>query len=71
MDYRGTKFVGLSFFACGSVLIFACSTVAVALWAMEENVTMSPNLQQVVDGVYEGGVGNVVTKIPVDGRVVA
>ncbi|KAF8902859.1 hypothetical protein CPB85DRAFT_1438584 [Mucidula mucida] len=25
--------------------------VPVALWAMEENVTISPNLQQVVDGV--------------------
>ncbi|KAF5348545.1 hypothetical protein D9756_009580 [Leucocoprinus leucothites] len=35
------------------------NTVAVALWAMTPNVTITPNLQLTLDGVYEGGVGNV------------
>jgi len=40
------------------------STVAVALWAMTPNVTITPNLQLVLDAVYDGGVGNVVTTNP-------
>ncbi|KAF9016306.1 glycoside hydrolase family 35 protein [Hymenopellis radicata] len=49
------------------------NTVAIALWAMEENVILSPNLQLVVDGVYEGGVGKISTNNPgwsAAGRVV-
>ncbi|KAH9480337.1 putative beta-galactosidase C [Psilocybe cubensis] len=39
------------------------NTVAVALWAMEPNTGISPNLQLTLDGVYDGGV-NVVTNNP-------
>ena len=40
-------------------LIYLNSTVAVALWAMESNVTISPDLQLTLDSVYDGGVGKV------------
>jgi len=40
------------------------NTVAVALWAMIPEVTISPNLQLTLDSVYDGGVGNVVTDNP-------
>ncbi|KAF8873040.1 hypothetical protein BD779DRAFT_1477252 [Infundibulicybe gibba] len=40
------------------------NTVAVALWAMTPNTLVAPNLQLVVDGVFEGGVGGVVTNSP-------
>ncbi|KAF8877086.1 beta-galactosidase, domain 2-domain-containing protein [Infundibulicybe gibba] len=40
------------------------NTVAVALWAMTPNTPVAPNLQLVVDGVFEGGVGGVVTNNP-------
>ncbi|KAF8877096.1 glycoside hydrolase family 35 protein [Infundibulicybe gibba] len=40
------------------------NTVAVALWAMTPNTPITPNLQLVVDGVFEGGVGGVVTNNP-------
>lgn len=39
------------------------STVAVALWAME-NKPVTPNLQLTIDGVFEGGVGGVTTDNP-------
>ncbi|PPQ64157.1 hypothetical protein CVT24_008792 [Panaeolus cyanescens] len=35
------------------------NTVAVALWSMTPNVPITPNLQLTLDGVYDGGVGNV------------
>lgn len=38
--------------------------MAVALWAMESNVTISPDLQLTLDGVYDGGVGEVKTDNP-------
>jgi len=41
------------------------NTVAVALWAMIPDVTISPDLQLTLDAVYDGGVGNVVTNNPV------
>ncbi|KIM43038.1 glycoside hydrolase family 35 protein [Hebeloma cylindrosporum] len=40
------------------------NTVAVALWAMEPNVTISPIMQLTLDAVYDGGVGNIVTNNP-------
>jgi len=40
------------------------NTVAVALWVMVPNVTVSPNLQLTLDAVYDGGVGKVVTNNP-------
>ncbi|KAF8879099.1 glycoside hydrolase family 35 protein [Gymnopilus junonius] len=40
------------------------NTVAVALWAMTPNVTISPNLELTLDSVYDGGIGNVVTNNP-------
>ncbi|KAL0951714.1 hypothetical protein HGRIS_008390 [Hohenbuehelia grisea] len=40
------------------------NTVAVALWAMEPNVTISPNLQLSLDAVIDGGVGNVKVNNP-------
>jgi hypothetical protein len=45
-------------------LIYFNSTVAVALWAMESDVTISPDLQLTLDGVYDGGVGKVKTDNP-------
>ena len=45
-------------------LIDLKSTVAVALWAMESNVTISPDLHLTVDGVYDGGVREVKTNNP-------
>ena len=42
-----------------------CSTVAVALWAMTPNVTITPDLRLVISGVYEGGVGDVKADNPV------
>jgi len=41
------------------------NTIAVALWAMTPNVTVAPDLRLVLDSVFEGGVGNVVTNNPV------
>jgi hypothetical protein len=35
------------------------STVAIALWTMDPNANVSPSLALTIDGVYEGGVGNV------------
>ncbi|GLB38736.1 putative glycoside hydrolase family 35 protein [Lyophyllum shimeji] len=40
------------------------NTVAVALWAMTPGVPVTPDLQLVIDGVYDGGVGGVVTNNP-------
>ncbi|KAJ3509470.1 hypothetical protein NLJ89_g5205 [Agrocybe chaxingu] len=40
------------------------NTVAVALWAMTPNVTISPNLQLTLDAVYDGGPGNIQTDNP-------
>jgi len=40
------------------------NTVAVALWAMEPNTTISPNLTLEIDGVFEGGVGGILTNNP-------
>ncbi|KAF7977182.1 hypothetical protein HWV62_4417, partial [Athelia sp. TMB] len=40
------------------------NTVAVALWAMEANVTIAPTLALTVDGVVEGGVGGVTSDNP-------
>ncbi|KAF8886209.1 glycoside hydrolase superfamily [Infundibulicybe gibba] len=40
------------------------NTVAVALWAMLPDTPVTPDLQLVLDGVFEGGVGRVVTNNP-------
>ncbi|KAJ8691682.1 hypothetical protein PTI98_011229 [Pleurotus ostreatus] len=40
------------------------NTIAVALWAMESNVPITPDLQLTFDGVVEGGVGNVKVNNP-------
>ncbi|KAF7978651.1 hypothetical protein HWV62_45164 [Athelia sp. TMB] len=40
------------------------STVAVALWAMELNVTVNPTLEVTVDAVLEGGVGGIIPDNP-------
>uniref|UniRef100_A0A0W0G5J3 beta-galactosidase n=1 Tax=Moniliophthora roreri TaxID=221103 RepID=A0A0W0G5J3_MONRR len=40
------------------------NTVAVALWSMETDVEIVPQLRVVVDGVFEGGVGDVQTNNP-------
>ncbi|KAG7440311.1 glycoside hydrolase family 35 protein [Guyanagaster necrorhizus] len=40
------------------------NTVAVALWAMEANTTIAPDLQLSVDAVYKGGPGGIVTNNP-------
>ncbi|KAJ3813869.1 glycoside hydrolase family 35 protein [Lentinula aff. lateritia] len=48
------------------------NTVAVALWAMEPDVTVTPQLQLTLDGVFSGGVGTVSTNNPLwslQGRV--
>ena len=45
-------------------LIYFISTVAVALWALESGVPISPDLQLTLDGVYDGGVGKVTTDNP-------
>lgn len=37
------------------------NTVAITLWVMTTDMTVSPTLQLVLDAVYEGGVGAVVT----------
>jgi len=47
------------------------STVAVALWAMIPDTHIAPDLQLLIDNVYDGGVGGVVTDNPkwsLDGR---
>ncbi|KAG6917306.1 hypothetical protein DXG01_003147 [Tephrocybe rancida] len=40
------------------------NTVAVALWSTIPGVPVTPNLQLSIDGVYDGGVGGVVTDNP-------
>ncbi|KAF9465360.1 glycoside hydrolase family 35 protein [Collybia nuda] len=40
------------------------NTVAVALWAMTPNTPVLPKLELDIDGVYDGGVGGVVTDNP-------
>lgn len=42
----------------------ADSTVAVALWAMEADAQIAPTLSLQVDGIFEGGVGEIVTNNP-------
>jgi hypothetical protein len=47
------------------------STIAVALWSLTPNVTVSPTLKLKLDATYDGGVGKVVVNNPVwsaDGR---
>ncbi|ESK84352.1 kinase-like protein [Moniliophthora roreri MCA 2997] len=41
------------------------NTVAVALWSMMPNITVSPMLSLAVDGVFNGGVGRIRTNNPV------
>ncbi len=57
LDYRGEKYVCWSF--DNWALKSEFSTVAVALWAMEENVPVHPDLELVIDGVFDGGVGEI------------
>ncbi|KDQ25709.1 glycoside hydrolase family 35 protein [Pleurotus ostreatus PC15] len=48
------------------------NTIAVALWTMESDVPISPDFQLTLDGVVEGGVGDVKVNNPVwspEGRV--
>ncbi|KAJ3972272.1 glycoside hydrolase family 35 protein [Lentinula raphanica] len=48
------------------------NTVAVALWAMEPNVTIAPQLELTLDGIFRGGIGQVSTNNPAwspEGRV--
>jgi hypothetical protein len=45
--------------------ILSHSTVAVALWVMTPNVTVSPNLVLSADAFLDGGVGGVTTNNPV------
>ncbi|KAL0566470.1 hypothetical protein V5O48_015544 [Marasmius crinis-equi] len=40
------------------------NTLAVALWAMTPNVTISPQVRLRVDGVFQGGVGNITKSNP-------
>ena len=40
------------------------STVAIALWATQPNVTVRPIINFTVDGQLEGGVGGIVTNNP-------
>ena len=40
-----------------------CSTVAVALWAMEA-VPVTPTLELTIDAVLEGGVGHIIYNNP-------
>jgi len=40
------------------------NTVAVALWAMTPGVPITPDLHLSIDGIYDGGVGGVVTDNP-------
>lgn len=40
-----------------------CSTIAVALWALEEQ-PVSPTLKFVVENVLDGGVGQIATNNP-------
>ena len=49
------------FVQCVLVLTHFNSTVAVALWALD-NTPVSPSLQLSVDAVYDGGVGQIVSK---------
>ena len=68
LDYTGTKYAHTSppllYSAYRLRLTFCTSTVAVALWAMEANVTIAPTLALTVDGVVEGGVGGVTSDNP-------
>ena len=38
--------------------------MAVALWGLESDVPISPDLQLTLDSVYDGGVDNVMTDNP-------
>ncbi|KAK0504453.1 glycoside hydrolase family 35 protein [Armillaria luteobubalina] len=40
------------------------NTVAVALWAMEEGIPITPLLRLAIDGVFDGGVGQIATNNP-------
>lgn len=51
-------------FVVDDVLMVAGSTVAVALWAMTPGAAVTPKLQLVLDSVYDGGVGGIVTDNP-------
>ena len=45
------------------LLTFSLSTVAVALWALQETA-VAPTLELVVDGVVDGGVGPIAVNNP-------
>jgi hypothetical protein len=45
-------------------MILISSTVAVALWALEEGAGVSPSLKLTVDGAYEGFVGGLQVNNP-------
>lgn len=63
LNYRGEKYADFMIMLERSNNGIA-STAAVALWAMEEDLDVMPQLELEIDGVYEGGVGKVRTNNP-------
>jgi hypothetical protein len=51
------------FSICSQLMFFVLSTVALAVWAMD-NKAISPSLELVVDGIVQGGVGTISTNNP-------
>ena len=54
----------LRLFLFVALLIPNSSTVAVALWALDDNTTLSPKLSLVADDFIDGGVGHIATNNP-------
>ena len=68
LDYSGQKYVVLAFFCVANLDIELSSlpthsTVAVALWALDDTA-VSPQLKLEVDAVLEGGVGPIALNNP-------
>ena len=63
LDYSGEKSVtNLFSFGILANLVFS-STIAVAIWALDEE-PVSPSLDLVIDEVVDGGVGHIAVNNP-------
>lgn len=63
MDYSGQKYVSFGCVSTRILMLYPRSTVAVAVWALN-NTAVSPQLKLEVDAVLEGGVGPIALNNP-------
>ena len=66
LDYNGTKCASLLDKSATYSFIssYNYSTVAIALWVLEANASISPVLSLIVDDFFDGGVGRIAMNNP-------